>query len=237
MLSRTVAIVTGGSSGLGAATAKELLRLGARVCVADLGDQIQTYSRWAEESDAKIIEHGVFCDAGPAITFAPVDVTNSDQVSNALDHIERVYGEPLNAAINCAGIATAMKTVSRKGAHPIEDFTKTIMVNLVGTFNVGRLAAERMSTRSTSDDGLKGCIINTASIAAFEGQIGQVAYAASKGGVVGMTLPMARDLASYGIRVMTIVSILLTLRIRKQNLLVSFDVSCCLTHSSIPPLS
>lgn len=118
----------------------------------------------------------------------------------------------VNVAVNCAGIAVARKTLSRKKdsselrTHPLEEFSKTLLVNTVGSFNVARLAAERMATRPAEKDGLRGCIINTASIAAYDGQMGQVAYAASKGGIVGMTLPLARDLSAYGIRVMTIVS-------------------------------
>ena len=121
----------------------------------------------------------------------------------------------MNVAVNCAGIAPAKKTLSIKqnddGAtihrlHPLPDFTKAINVNVSGTFNLSRLAADRMAKRDVDDDGLRGCIINTASVAAYDGQVGQVAYAASKGAVVGMTLPMARDLAPLGIRVMTIVS-------------------------------
>ena len=120
----------------------------------------------------------------------------------------------VNVAVNCAGIAVAKKTLSRKRdsseilVHSLPDFSKTLQVNTVGTFNVARLSAQRMATRDVQgDDGLRGCIINTASVAAYEGQKGQVAYAASKGAIVGMTLPMARELASFGIRVMTIVSI------------------------------
>jgi 3-hydroxyacyl-CoA dehydrogenase/3-hydroxy-2-methylbutyryl-CoA dehydrogenase len=144
---------------------------------------------------------------GPGLAFAETDVTDASMVEAALDLAEQRFGEPVNAAISCAGIASAMRTLSKKGAHPLDEFARTIMVNTVGSFNVARLAAERMSRREPEGkDGLRGCIINTASIAAFEGQIGQVAYAASKGGVVGMTLPMARDLAPYGIRVMTLVS-------------------------------
>jgi 3-hydroxyacyl-CoA dehydrogenase / 3-hydroxy-2-methylbutyryl-CoA dehydrogenase len=143
------------------------------------------------------------------LAFSPTDVTIPAQVSASLDEAERVFGEPVNAGINCAGIAHASKTLSKRGPHSIEMFARTLTVNTVGSFTVASLAAERMSRRQTDEDGLRGCIINTASIAAFEGQIGQVAYAASKGGVVGMTLPMARDLATYGIRVMTIVRWLL----------------------------
>lgn len=127
-------------------------------------------------------------------------------------------------AVNCAGIAVAKKTLSKKKgtsdifAHPLEDFTKTLDVNTVGTFNVSRLAAQRMATREPEgSDGLRGCIISTASVAAYDGQKGQVAYSASKGAIVGMTLPMARDLASFGIRVMTIVSSDVTDAIRKSS--------------------
>jgi 3-hydroxyacyl-CoA dehydrogenase/3-hydroxy-2-methylbutyryl-CoA dehydrogenase len=123
----------------------------------------------------------------------------------------------VNVAVNCAGIAPAKKTLSIKQnddgsttsrLHPLSDFTKALQINTSGTFNLSRLAAERMSTRDLDKDGLRGCIINTASVAAYDGQVGQVAYAASKGAVVGMTLPLARDLAPLGIRVMTIVSLL-----------------------------
>ena len=198
MLSRTVAIVSGGSSGLGAATAKYLVRHGAKVVVADLEHQQAAFERMACSDMA----------------FAATDVTNADQVSSALDTAERVFGEPVNAVVNCAGVCPAKKTLSRKKgstdgpfAHPLDVFANTLHVNVVGSFNLNRLAAERMARREPDEkDGLRGCIINTASIAAYEGQMGQVAYAASKAAIVGMTLPMARDLASYGIRVMTIVS-------------------------------
>lgn len=206
MLSQTVAIVTGGSSGLGAAAVKTLIRHGARVCVADLETRKELFLSWA--NDDQIIKQNQHnhTELNSLLTYAITDVTDSNQIKNALDHIEQVYGEPVNTVINCAGIAIAQKTLSKKGPHSLDDFTKTIMINMVGTFNVNRLAAERMSLRENDVDGLKGCIINTASIAAYEGQIGQVAYAASKGGIVAMTLPMARELASYRIRVMTIVS-------------------------------
>jgi 3-hydroxyacyl-CoA dehydrogenase/3-hydroxy-2-methylbutyryl-CoA dehydrogenase len=211
MLSRTVAIVSGGSSGLGAATAKYLVRHGAKVVVADLGHQQAAFEKMASSDMA----------------FAATDVTNADQVSSALDTAERVFGEPVNAAISCAGVCPAKKTLSRKKgstdafAHPLDVFANTLHVNVVGSFNLARLAAERMARREPDEkDGLRGCIINTASIAAYEGQMGQVAYAASKGAVVGMTLPMARDLASYGIRVMTIVS-------EDQNVLCLAEFTLC----------
>jgi 3-hydroxyacyl-CoA dehydrogenase/3-hydroxy-2-methylbutyryl-CoA dehydrogenase len=144
-------------------------------------------------------------EASSSVAFVEADVTDPNQIIHALDEIERRFGEPLNATVNCAGIATARKTLSKKGVHPLDEFAKVISVNTIGSFNVASLAAERMSRRDP-DDGLRGCIIHVASIAAMEGQIGQVAYAASKGGIVSMTLPMARDLASLGIRVMAIVS-------------------------------
>ena len=190
LLSHTIALVTGASSGLGHATARHLTRNGARVIMADL--------REPPVSDDSFLKNSLFCH---------MDVTSEDSVKAALDNAENTFGEPINAAINCAGIAVAKKTLSKKGPHPLDDFERTIQINLLGSFNVARLAAERMDRRQPDQHGLKGCIINTASIAAYEGQIGQVAYAASKGGIVGMTLPMARELASYGIRVMTIVSI------------------------------
>lgn len=175
-LSRTVALVTGGASGLGAATARFLQAQGARVCVADL--------------------------QGPTV----VDVTNADSVSQALDDIEADFGEPPSLVVHCAGVAPARKMLSKKGQpHSLDEFAHAIHVNTIGTFNVCRLAAERMQHREPDEDGLRGLLIPTASIAAYEGQKGQVAYAASKAAVVGMTLPMARDLAELGIRVVTIV--------------------------------
>lgn len=192
MLSRTVALVSGGSSGLGAATVKSLVQDGAKVMVADLPSQEQLFHAMSKDMPRN------------RVAFSPVDVTNASHVSDCLDTIERVFGEKVNVAVNCAGIATAGKTVSKKGPHSISEFTRVLQVNTIGTFTIASLAAERMIQRETNEDGLKGCIINTASIAAFEGQVGQVAYASSKGAVVAMTLPMARDLAAFGVRVMTI---------------------------------
>jgi 3-hydroxyacyl-CoA dehydrogenase/3-hydroxy-2-methylbutyryl-CoA dehydrogenase len=212
-MSRTVAIVTGGCSGLGAGAASALLQRGARVLVADLAseDRRGNLARlWAENWGVQVIDSqgsGASSVDGPAVTFMEADVCVPDQVNSALDAVERCFGEPVSCAVNCAGIALARKTLSKRGMHPLEEFQKVLSVNTVGTFNVACLAAERMSRRDPDEDGQRGVIINTASIAAFEGQKGQVAYAASKGGVVGMTLPMARDLAPNGIRVMTIVRI------------------------------
>ena len=209
MLRSVVAIVTGGGSGLGAAVASKLLKNGARVCIADLESQRSNFLRWSQDNvDTPVIHNSADRTSevkGLELTYISTDVTDSDQVTKALDHIEQRYGEPVNVVMNCAGIALAKKTLSKHGPHPLEDFTNTIMVNLVGTFNVCRLSSERIKTRESDSDGFRGCIINTASIAAYEGQNGQVAYAASKGGIVAMTLPMARDLAPFGIRVVTIV--------------------------------
>jgi NAD(P)-dependent dehydrogenase (short-subunit alcohol dehydrogenase family) len=179
--------VTGGASGLGAATARRLAGAGARVTVVDLGE---------EQGEKLAAELGG--------SFAKADVTDPAQVQAAVD---QAAGEaPLRVAVNCAGIGWAQRTVGRDGsAHDLDVFAKVVTVNLVGTFNVIRLAASAMSKLDpATDDGERGVIVNTASIAAFDGQIGQAAYSASKGGVVGMTLPIARDLSSVGIRVCTI---------------------------------
>jgi NAD(P)-dependent dehydrogenase (short-subunit alcohol dehydrogenase family) len=183
------AVVTGGGSGLGEATARALAARGARVAILDLGR-----SKGAEVAKS-IGDAALFCEA---------DVANEEQVTAALDRAVEAFGG-LHAAVNCAGIGTAGRTVDREG-RPFELrlFELTLRVNLVGTFNVIRLAAARMMKNQPSDEGERGAVVNTASVAAFEGQIGQCAYSASKGGVVGMTLPIARDLAAAGIRVNTI---------------------------------
>ncbi|WP_305093846.1 3-hydroxyacyl-CoA dehydrogenase [Prescottella sp. R16] len=182
----SVAIVTGGASGLGLATAKSLLADGATVVILDLP---------SSNGEA------VAAELGDRVRFAPGDVTDEASVSAALDLAESLG--TLRVAVNCAGIGNAIKTVSKKGAFPLADFSRVITINLVGTFNVIRLAAERIS-KAEPIDGERGVIVNTASVAAFDGQMGQAAYSASKGGVVGMTLPIARDLASLLIRVVTI---------------------------------
>jgi NAD(P)-dependent dehydrogenase (short-subunit alcohol dehydrogenase family) len=182
----SVAIVTGGASGLGLATTKALLADGAHVVIIDLPSS-------NGEAVAK--------ELGGLVRFVAADVTDENAVSQALDVAESLG--PLRVAVNCAGIGNAAKTVSKKGPFPLDGFTKVVTVNLIGTFNVIRLAAERIA-KTEPVDGERGVIINTASVAAFEGQIGQAAYSASKGGVVGMTLPIARDLASLLIRVNTI---------------------------------
>ncbi|MGE0822050.1 MAG: 3-hydroxyacyl-CoA dehydrogenase [Candidatus Binatia bacterium] len=181
------AIITGGGSGLGEATARMFAEKGARVAIFDL----------AKSNGAKIAQElgGVFAEA---------DVTNSDQLAGAIDNTASSLGA-VHVLVNCAGIGTAGKTLG-KGEVPLdlEPFRRTIEINLIGTFNAIRLAAAKMAKNTPNAGGERGVIINTASVAAFEGQIGQAAYSASKGGVVGITLPIARDLASYGIRVCTI---------------------------------
>ena len=182
----SVAVITGGASGLGLATAKRLVASGAQVVLLDLP------SAPGEQAVAEL---------APSAAFAPGDVTSEEDVARALD-MAAARG-PVRIVVNCAGIGTAGRVIGRNGVLPLEDFTRTVMVNLVGTFNVLRLGAERILATEPVD-GERGVIVNTASVAAFDGQIGQAAYSASKGGVVGMTLPIARDLADKLIRVMTI---------------------------------
>ncbi|WP_299369960.1 SDR family NAD(P)-dependent oxidoreductase [uncultured Tateyamaria sp.] len=185
-LDTTLAIVTGGASGLGEATARHFAAKGATVTILDRD------ANRGEQVASEIGGH-----------FAETDVTQEESVQAAIDlACNRMGG--ITAAVNCAGIALGIKTVGRDGAHPLPAFQQTIDINLVGSFNVARLAAVAMARNAPEPDGARGVIINTASIAAFDGQKGQAAYAASKGGIVGMTLPMARDLASSGVRVMAI---------------------------------
>ncbi|MFC0384440.1 SDR family NAD(P)-dependent oxidoreductase [Muricoccus vinaceus] len=179
------ALVTGGGSGLGAATAEALARAGARVAVMD---------RNAEAARAVAARIGGVASAG--------DVTEEADVAAALDAAEGLG--PLRLAVSCAGIGTAKRLVGRDGPHPLANFTRVIAVNLTGTFNVMRLAAARIAAVEPGAEGERGMILNTASVAAYEGQVGQVAYSASKGGIVAMTLPAARELARFGIRVNTI---------------------------------
>jgi len=186
---KTVAVVTGGASGLGGATVRRLVADGAKVVILDLPS-----SPGAE----------LAAELGDAVRFAPTDVRDEAQVQAAID-IARELGE-LRIAVTCAGVATPGRVIGRSGPLPLDTYRSVIEINLIGTFNVLRLAAEQMAKNEPINrDGGRGVIINTASVAAYEGQIGQAAYSASKGGVVGMTLPVARDLASYGIRVNTIV--------------------------------
>jgi NAD(P)-dependent dehydrogenase (short-subunit alcohol dehydrogenase family) len=187
-LSSAKAIVTGGASGLGRATATRIVHGGGRVALLDLPR--------SPGSD-------VARDLGDRGTFIAADVTSGDEVAQAVEQA-RARFDGVNVLVNCAGIGTAMKTVGRAGPAKLEDFTRVIQVNLIGTFNCIRLTAAAMGRNAAGDDGERGVIVNTASVAAFDGQIGQAAYSASKGGIVGMTLPIARDLAELGIRVVTI---------------------------------
>ncbi len=183
------ALVTGGGSGLGAATARTLARAGAAVVLADL--PASPGAAVAEEITA----------AGGRVEFVPTDVTDETAVRAAVDAATALA--PLRVVVSCAGVGTPGKVVGRKGPLPLAAFSQVVSVNLVGTFNVIRLAAAAMM-QTEPVDGERGVVVNTASAAAFDGQIGQAAYSASKGGVVGMTLPIARELASSLIRVMTI---------------------------------
>ncbi|NGP08253.1 SDR family NAD(P)-dependent oxidoreductase [Rhodococcus sp. 14C212] len=184
----TAALVTGAASGLGAATAQRLADAGATVFGLDLAQSIERVG-----------------DKAPAgVTLIATDVTSADDVQAAVDQIV-ASGLPLRLVVNCAGVGWAGRVLSKNGPHDLELFRTVITVNLLGTFNVLRLAADAMAKTEPVDEyGQRGVIVNTASVAAFEGQIGQIAYSASKGGVHGMTVPAARDLAQYGIRVNTI---------------------------------
>ena len=188
-ISETVALVTGGGSGLGEATTRALAAQGGKVAILDL----------AKSNGAAIAK-----ELGGNVLFLAGDVTNDEQVAAAVDKTLAAFGA-VHIVVNCAGIGTAGKTVG-KNDQPLDlaPFKRTIEINLIGTFNVIRLAASRMVKNAPNADGERGVIINTASVAAFDGQIGQAAYSASKGGVVGMTLPIARDLSQYGIRCCTI---------------------------------
>ncbi|XP_028923263.1 3-hydroxyacyl-CoA dehydrogenase type-2 [Ornithorhynchus anatinus] len=185
-----VGLVTGGASGLGRATAERLVKQGASAVLLDLPQS------GGEE---------VARELGRNCAFAPTDVTSEADVLGALALAREKFGR-VDIAVNCAGIAVAIKTYNhqKNRAHPLEEFQKVINVNVVGTFNVIRLCAGEMGKNDPDQDGHRGVIISTASVAAFEGQVGQAAYSASKGGIVGMTLPIARDLAPMGIRVVTI---------------------------------
>src|SRR5205809_5693440 len=182
------AVVTGGASGLGRATAERLVAAGGRVALLD-----RPASAGADV--AKTL--------GPSALFTAADVTRAEDVDAALNTAVSRFGS-LNVLVNCAGIGTAARTVGKSGPAKLEEFTRVIQVNLIGTFNAIRLAAALMGKNTPNAEGERGVIVNTASVAAFDGQIGQAAYSASKGGIVGMTLPIARDLARNGIRVCTI---------------------------------
>jgi NAD(P)-dependent dehydrogenase (short-subunit alcohol dehydrogenase family) len=187
-LNGTTFIVTGGSSGLGAATAKRFHAGGARVVIADVN--VELGARLAAE-------------LGGAAVFRATDVTSENDAQAAVDFaLERFGG--LNGLVNCAGIGPAERVVGKKGVHRLESFARVIGINLIGAFNMIRIAAAAMAKGTPNAAGERGVIVNTASVAAWEGQIGQAAYAASKGGIVSMTLPLARELAGVGIRVCTI---------------------------------
>jgi NAD(P)-dependent dehydrogenase (short-subunit alcohol dehydrogenase family) len=179
-------IVTGGASGLGEATARLLAERGGRVVIADLNDA---------RGDAIASEIGG--------RFAHCDVSSETDATAAVELTTSAFGD-LRGLVNCAGIGTAAKTLGRNGPHSLESFSKTIAVNLIGTFNMIRLAGAAIAQAEPLPSGERGVIVSTASVAAFDGQIGQAAYSASKGGIVGMTLPIAREFAALGIRVMTI---------------------------------
>ena len=186
-----VAVVTGGASGLGLATTKALLDEGAKVVILDLPTS-------KGEDVAKDLNAEFGADRA---AFAPADVTDEEGVARAFDLAESMG--PVRIVVNCAGTGDAIRVLGKAGVYPLNKFARIVNINLVGTFNVLRLGAERM-VKTDPIGGERGVIINTASVAAFDGQIGQAAYSASKGGVVGMTLPIARDLADKQIRVMTI---------------------------------
>jgi NAD(P)-dependent dehydrogenase (short-subunit alcohol dehydrogenase family) len=186
LMQDTAAVITGGASGLGEATARLFCASGAQVTILD---------RDAARGQAVADEIGAH--------FALTDVTSEDSVKAAIAHAMGKMGK-INAAINCAGVGTAEKTLGREGPHSLDHYNRVIGINLVGTFNVARLAAAEMAKNAPTEDGQRGVIVNTASVAAFDGQKGQVAYASSKAGIAGMSLPMARDLSREGIRVMAI---------------------------------
>lgn len=183
-----VALVTGGASGLGAACVRRFVGQVMKVVILD-----------RDEVRGKTLAN----ELGDNTRFVQADVSSEAEVQAAIDLAYSVFGG-LSVVVNCAGVAWAARTVGKKGVHPLDLFESVIRINLIGTFNVLRLAAVRMIENTPNENGERGVVINTASVAAFEGQIGQAAYAASKGGIASMTLPVARDLAFVGIRVMTI---------------------------------
>jgi 3-hydroxyacyl-CoA dehydrogenase/3-hydroxy-2-methylbutyryl-CoA dehydrogenase len=183
-----VALVTGGASGLGEASVIELVKKGARVAIVDVD---------AEKGEK------LAANIGANAIFVKTDVTSEADVRQVIQNTINAFGK-INVVINCAGVVNPGKLIGRKGPLALEAFNKVLQINLVGTLNVVRLAAEQMMNNTPGEEGERGVIINSASIAAFEGQIGQVAYSASKAGIVGMTLPIAREISDYGIRIVTI---------------------------------
>ncbi|MEH6905744.1 3-hydroxyacyl-CoA dehydrogenase [Neobacillus drentensis] len=182
------AVVTGGASGLGEASVRNIVRNGGKAVIFDQ----------SEENGVRLQN-----EMGEEVLFIKANVTIEEDIQAAVKQASEFMGG-VNTVVNCAGIGIAEKVLGRNGLHNLSLFSKVINVNLIGTFNVIRIAAEKMTLNEVNEQGERGVIINTASIAAFDGQIGQAAYSASKGGIVGMTLPIARELARYGIRVMTI---------------------------------
>jgi 3-hydroxyacyl-CoA dehydrogenase / 3-hydroxy-2-methylbutyryl-CoA dehydrogenase len=187
-ISGKVALVTGGASGLGAATVRTIVAAGGRAAILDLNEQLG---------------NALAGELGAAARYLRADVSSAGDVELAVKAAVAAFGA-LHICVNCAGIGDPQRIVSKEGPADVERFNKVIRVNLIGTFNVARLAAWEMSRNQPGLDGERGVIINTASVAAFDGQIGQAAYSASKGGIVALTLPLARDLSSMGVRVMTI---------------------------------
>ena len=184
----SVAVVTGGASGLGEACVRALLGEGGKVSILD----------FAEERGQKVAY-----ELGDAALFCLTDITKEEDVQAAIDKTVEAFGA-VHIAVNCAGVGIPAKVLGKKGPMPMDHFNKVVEINLIGTMNVVRLAAEKMVKNQGNDDGEKGVVINVASVAAFDGQIGQAAYSASKAGVVGMTLPIAREFAEYCLRIMTI---------------------------------
>jgi 3-hydroxyacyl-CoA dehydrogenase/3-hydroxy-2-methylbutyryl-CoA dehydrogenase len=213
-ISGSVGIVTGGASGLGEATARRLVAAGARVVILDMNERLGAQ---------------LAGELGPGCRFGRADVASEADVKAAIALAVREFGR-LDVAVNCAGIGVAEKTVGKNGPHPLDLFKKVVEVNLVGTFNVLRLAAAQMATNAPNADGERGVVVNTASIAAFDGQVGQAAYAASKGGVVSLALPVARELARSGIRVCTLAPGLFATPI----LMAIPDEGRCALESAIP---
>ena len=184
----SVAIVTGGASGLGEACVRALLGEGGKAAILD----------FAEERGKKVAS-----ELGDAALFCLTDITKEEDVQAAIDKTVEAFGA-IHIAVNCAGVGIPAKVLGKEGPMSMDHFSKVVQINLIGTMNVVRLAAEKMVKNQGNDDGEKGVVINVASVAAFDGQIGQAAYSASKAGVAGMTLPIAREFAEYGIRIMTI---------------------------------
>ena len=184
----SVAVVTGGASGLGEACVRALLGEGGKVSILD----------FAEERGQKVA-----AELGDAALFCLTDITKEEDVQAAIDKTVETFGA-IHIAVNCAGVGIPAKVLGKEGPMSMNHFNKVVQINLMGTMNVVRLAAEKMVKNQGNDDGEKGVVINVASVAAFDGQIGQAAYSASKAGVAGMTLPIAREFAEYGIRIMTV---------------------------------